>query len=73
MKLLNGSFTTDQSEILREQMHFYNALYTSNNHESSVAANNDLHLILSENITPLENEDKLSYEGNVTQAEIEKK
>ena len=50
-------------------MHFYKALYTSNNHESSVAANNDLRLIFSENITPLENEDKLSCEGKVTQAE----
>ena len=69
LKLPNGSFTTDQSEILQEQMHFYKALYTSNSHESSVAANSDLRLIFSENITPLENEDKLSCEGKVTQAE----
>ena len=68
LKLPNGSFTTDQSEILQEQMHFYRGLYTSNNHESSVA-NNDLPLIFSENITPLENADKLSCEGKVTQAE----
>ena len=69
LKLPNGSFTTDQSEILQEQMHFYKALYTPNNHESSVAANSDLRLIFSENITPLENEDKLSCERKVTQAE----
>ena len=69
LKLPNGSFTTDQSEILQEQMHFYKALYASNNHESSVAANSDLRLIFSENITPLENDDKLSCEGKVTQAE----
>ena len=63
LKLPNGSFTTDQSEILQEQMHFYKALYTSNNHDSSVA-NNDLPLF-TENITPLENADKLSCEGKV--------
>ena len=40
LKLPNGSFTTDQSEILQEQMHFYKALYTSNNHEFPVT-NND--------------------------------
>ena len=67
LKLPNGSLTTDQSEILQEQMHFYKALYTSNNHESSVS-NNDLPLF-TENITPLENADKLSCEGKVTQAE----
>ena len=50
-------------------MHFYKAVYTSNNHESSVAANSDLRLTFSENITPLENEDKLSCDGKVTQAE----
>ena len=69
MKLPHGSFTTDQSEILQEQMHFYKALYTSNNHESSVAANSNLRLIFSENITQLENEDKLSCKGKVTKAE----
>ena len=69
LKLPSGSFTTDQSEILQEQMHFYKVLYTSNNHESSFAANSYLCLIFSENITPLENEDKLSCEGKVTQAE----
>ena len=68
LKLPNGSFTTDQSEILQEQMHFYKALYTSNNHEFPVT-NNDLPQIFSENITPLEIEDKLSCEGKVTQAE----
>ena len=70
LKHPNGaSFTTDQSEILQEQMNFYKALYTSkfNNHKSSVA-NNNLPLF-SENITPFENADKLSYEGKVTQAE----
>ena len=67
LKLPNGSFTTDQSEILQEQMHFYKVLCTSNNHESSIA-NNDLPLF-TENITPLENADKLSCEGKVTQAE----
>jgi len=49
-------------------MHFYKALCTSNNHKSSVA-NNELPIIVSENITPLENADKLSCEGKVTQAE----
>ena len=68
LTLPNGSFTTDQSEILQEQMHFYKALYTSNNHKFSVT-NNDLPQIFSENITPLETENKLSCEGKVTQAE----
>jgi len=69
LKLSNGSFTIDQFEISQKQMHFYKALYTSNNHESSVA-NNGLPLIFSENIIPLENADKLSCEGKVTQAEF---
>ena len=67
LKLPNGGLTTDQTEILQEQMHFYKALYTSDNHESSIA-NNDLTLF-TENITPLENEEKSSCEGKVTQAE----
>ena len=67
LKLPNGGLTTDQTEILQEQMHFYKALYTSNNHESSIA-NNDLTLF-TENITPLENEEKSSCEGKVIQAE----
>ena len=61
LKLPNGSLATDQSEMLQEQMHFYKALYTSNSHESLVA-NNDLPQIFVEDITPLENADKLSCE-----------
>ena len=57
LTLPNGSFTTDQSEILQEQMHFYKALYTSNNHEFSVT-NNDLPQIFSEKYHPSRNREQ---------------
>ena len=34
LKLSNGDFTSDQSEILREQMHFYKTLYSSDKNRS---------------------------------------
>ena len=48
-------------------MHFYKILYTSNKHRSSILK--DALQIFTENIIPLENDDKLSCEGKVTQEE----
>ena len=48
-------------------MHFYNMLYTSNKHRSSML--NDPPQIFTENIIPLENDEMLSCEGKVTQEE----
>ena len=72
-KIIRYGFTQESIYKVYElpfqvQMHFYKALYTSNNHEFPIT-NNDLPQIFSENITPLEIEDKLSCEGKVTQAE----
>ena len=36
LKLSNGDFTSDQSEILREQMHFYKTLYSSDKNRSQI-------------------------------------
>jgi len=67
LKLPDGIFTNDQSKILQEQMYFYKTLYTSNKHGSSIL--NDSLQIFTENVIPLENDDMLSCEGEVTQEE----
>ena len=66
LKLSNGDFTSDQSEILREQMHFYKTLYSSDKNRSP-DLNDSALSAFSENIISLENDDKLSCEGKVTQ------
>ena len=43
--------------------------HSASNHHKSSVAKNDLPLIFSENITPLENADELSYEGKVTRTD----
>lgn len=64
MKLPDGSYSNDQSEILQEQMHFYKTLYTSGKKRYSIF--NDAHRICKENIIPLENVDKLLCEKRKT-------
>jgi len=68
LKLPNGSFTTDQSEIVQD--HFYKALYTSNNQESSVG-NNDLPLLILRKYHPFRKRRQtiLSCKGKVNQTE----
>ena len=68
LKLSNDDFTSDQSEILREQMHFYKTLYSSDKNRSPDLNDSTLSAF-SENTISLENDDKLSCEGKVTQAE----
>ena len=68
LKLSNGDFTSDQSEILREQMHFYKTLYSSDKNRSP-DLNDSALSAFSDNIISLENDDKLSCEGKVTQVE----
>ena len=66
LKRSNGTFTNDQFEILREQMDYYKTLYTSAAHPDLL---NDLASSFFENITPLDDTDKLSCEGNVSAEE----
>ena len=59
LKLSNSYFTNDQSEILREQMHFYKTLYSSDKNRSP-DLNDSALSVFSENIISLENHVKLS-------------
>ena len=70
LKRSNSTVTNDQFEILREQMEFYTALYTSATHlrnsNDAVSAS-----AFFENIIPLENTDQQMCEGKVSAEECQ--
>ena len=66
LKRSNGTFINNQFEILQEQMDFYKTLYTSEVHPENVI---NLASTFFENITPLDDTDKLSCEGKVSAEE----
>ena len=68
LKRSNGTVTNDQFEILREQMEFYKALYTSATHLRN-SNDADSACAFFENITPLENTDQQMCEGKVSAEE----
>ena len=68
LKRSNGTVTNDQFEILREQMEFYKALYTSATHLRN-SNDADSASAFFENITPLENTDQQMCEGKVSAEE----
>ena len=55
LKRSNGTFTSDQFQILREQMDYYKRLYTSDKQPENL---NDSKSAFTENITPLDDTDK---------------
>ena len=63
LKRSNGTVTNDQFEILREQMEYYEALYTSATHSEN--SNNAVPAFF-EYITPLEITDQQMCEGKVS-------
>jgi len=66
LKRSNGTVTNDQFEILREQIEYYKALYTSATHPKN---SKDAVSTFFENITPLENTDQQMCEGKVSAEE----
>ena len=66
LKRSNGTFTSDQFQILREQMDYYKRLYTSDKQPENL---NDSESAFSENIAPLDDTDKLMCEGKVSAEE----
>ena len=66
LKRSNGTFTSDQFQILREPMDYYKRLYTSDKQPENL---NDSESAFTENITPLDDIDKLMCEGKVSAEE----
>ena len=66
LKRSNGTFTSDQVQVLREQMDYYKRLYTSDKQPKNL---HDSKSAFTENITPLDDTDKLMCEGKVSAEE----